>query len=363
MPPVSTYLCSLAMVFFITICLVLAAVRWFHMCRPYDRNPRYYYPARPYLTIIFASSLIMLPYALHPESGDAWFLVRVYFLPVTLFYFAILLLAYFGGIMEWKRWRLPTIAVGAPVGMLLIGAFILAVIPGEQLVGSVVPKAAQLLLYSAGMLLTGVCVSATVLVHRWARTLDLDDYSNLADFPEVEARRWSWMILVNLSLSWLAVLSDSRPAMAVIQVMIGINTVIFLMTVLHPHRNRPVEEPEAEEEKQQEELLYQRAVPAKKRAEILEAVRTIVEEHSAYLDPHLTLQDVSDRSGYSRTYICGLLKAEYGGFFIYVNRLRLQHVDVWLEQHPGCTVQEAAEASGFVSRQAYYKVRANLPKE
>ena len=45
-----------------------------------------------------------------------------------------------------------------------------------------------------------------------------------------------------------------------------------------------------------------------------------------------------------------------------VNRLRLQHVDVWLEQHPDGTVQEAAEASGFVSRQAYYKVRANLPK-
>ena len=238
----------------------------------------------------------------------------------------------------------------------------MSVIPGEQLVGTVIPKAAELLLYSAGMLLTGVCISATVLVHRWAQTLDLDDYSNLADFPEVEARRWSWMILVNLSLSWLAVLSDSRPTMAVIQVIIGINTVIFLTTVLHPHRNRPVEEPEAEQEKQEEELLYQRAMPAKKRAEILEAVRTIVEEHSAYLDPHLTLQDVSDRSGYSRTYICGLLKAEYGGFFVYVNRLRLQHVDVWMEQHPDGTVQEAAEASGFVSRQAYYKVRANLPK-
>ena len=38
------YFYSLAAALYINTCLVVAAVRWFHMCRPYDRNPHYYYP-------------------------------------------------------------------------------------------------------------------------------------------------------------------------------------------------------------------------------------------------------------------------------------------------------------------------------
>lgn len=36
-----TYLYGLAAVY-VTTCLVVAAVRWFHMCRPYDHKPGYY---------------------------------------------------------------------------------------------------------------------------------------------------------------------------------------------------------------------------------------------------------------------------------------------------------------------------------
>ena len=78
------------------------------------------------------------------------------------------------------------------------------------------------------------------------------------------------------------------------------------------------------------------------------------------LHPHLTLQDVADRSGYNRSYISGIIKAEWGGFFTYVNRLRLAHVDSWLQEHPAGTIQEAVEASGFSSRQTYYAVKSRM---
>ena len=106
--------------------------------------------------------------------------------------------------------------------------------------------------------------------------------------------------------------------------------------------------------------MYNRSMPKSKRMEILSAIKTVVEEQEAFLDPHLTLQTVSDRSGYNRSYVSGLIKAEYGGFFAYVNHLRLAHVDAWLQEHPAGTIQEAIDASGFSSRQGYYSVKARL---
>ena len=40
--------------------------------------------------------------------------------------------------------------------------------------------------------------------------------------------------------------------------------------------------------------------------------------------------------------------------------LRLQHVEAYLEAHPGAPLQEAILESGFNSRQAYYAVKARL---
>ena len=69
--PSATYLLGLAAAVYVTTCLVCAAVRWFHMCRPYNRDPRYYYPGRPFVTGAWLSSLCLLPYVLNPEHPDS----------------------------------------------------------------------------------------------------------------------------------------------------------------------------------------------------------------------------------------------------------------------------------------------------
>ena len=360
MPLTRTYLCGLAAAAYITTCLVVAAVRWFHMCQPYNRDPKYYYPGRPFVTCSWLGALTLLPYLLDPESPDAWFLVRLYFLPVTLYHFVLILFSYFGSVMQWKRWMWPTLISGVPVILALLAALILAIIPGNQTGGA---KEYNYIFYILGVLISCVCLVSTIVILIWAKRFNEDDFSNPADFPVTQARKWMAIILINTILCWTAAIMDSPAILAILQLLISASCVIFVITALHPNRNRPVEEltePVAAEAIEEEQHLYHRALSNKRKEEMMAAIRTIVEEREAYLEPHLTLQDVAQRTGYNRTYISGLIKTEFGGFFNYINHLRLNHVDAYIKENPDASVGEAAEASGFGSRQAYYTIRKRL---
>lgn len=351
-----TYFCGLSATVFVAVSLTVAAVRWFHMCRPYDRHPGYYYPGRPYVTFGYLLSLLLLPYVQSPDSADAWYLARLFFLPVTLSHFTVLLYAYFGNVMQWKRWRVPMLVVGAPVVLALLAAFVLAVWPGEQ-VGTVVPVLSWAVLYVLGIIITGVCITAMAIVLRWAGRFDKDDFSNPADFPVTAARRWILLAVVNLTICWVGAVAARPGLLAAIMLLLAFSSVLFIISALHPHRNRPV----AEEESRADNPLAPAPEPSRKKPrELLQAIHSVVVEQEAYLDPHLTIQDVADRCGYGRSTLSGLFKAEFGGFFPYVNRLRLQHVEAYQRQHPGCTLQEAVLESGFNSRQAYYSVKDRL---
>ena len=354
------YYYGLAAAAFIATSLVIAAVRWFHMCRPYDSNARYYYPGRPFVVAAYLNSLVLLPYALRPDSGDAWYLARMYFLPVTLFHFTVLLFSYFGNVMQWKKWRTPMLTISIPVALTMAAALVLAIWPGEQLENRVHPVLAGCMLYFPGGISSIVCIASVAVVRVWARRFNEDDYSNQNDFPVVQAKRWTLLIFISLLFCWIAVLTNNRTIMAIVMLIFAIASVVFIISALHPHRTRPMEN---EEEEAPAEATPKRTISKKKRQEILSSIHIVVVEQQAYLESHLTIQDVSDRSGYSRSYIASIIKSEYGGFFDYINKLRLQSVAMYLEQHPDATIQEAAEASGFNSRQAYYTVKARLEKK
>ena len=354
MAPTLLYFCGLAAAIYVNTCLVVAVVRWFHMCRPYDRKPSYYYPGRPYVAGVWLSSLTLIPYVLHPGSADAWFLARLYFLPVTIFHFTLILFSYFGIVMQWKKWRLPEILAGVPVALALLAAVVLAVWPGEQIGGT---RLAGYVLYILGLLITALCFASVAVVYVWASRFDPDDFSNPDDFPVKAARRWLVMVLANVALCWTGALLDSPVVLAVIMLVIAVSCVLFLITALHPNRSRPLEEPPAKEETPTGQV-YHRTISKKKQAEMLSAIRMVVEKREGFLDPHLTLQDVADSCGYSRTYISGVVKSELGGFATYVNRLRLGYVDNYMAKHPEATLGEAIDAAGFGSRSRYYDAKS-----
>ena len=348
-----TYLCGLAAAVYITTCVVCAAVRWFHMCPPYNRNPRYYYPGRPYVSAAWLSSLCLLPYVFHPDSADAWYLVRIYFLPVTLYHFTLILFSYFGSVMQWKKWQGPMLVAGIPVGLALLFFLVLAILPGDHVVSA---KVGVFVLHLLGLLITGICFASVAVVRVWASRFDADDYSNPADFPVTQARVWLVLIVINVVLCWAGALLNNPAVMAVIMLLIASSAVLLVITALNPHRNRPVEE----DSHAPSSHVYKRALPQKKKDEILNAIRTVVEEKKAFQDPHLTLHEVAERCGYNRTYVSGLVKSELGGFFEYVNRLRLSYVEKYREENPDATLGEAIEAAGFGSRPTYYAVKAKL---
>ena len=359
----ATYFCGLAAMLYLAVCLTLAAVRWFHMCRPYDRDARYYYPGRPFVTGVWLSALATVPYVLHPESVDAWCLARLYFLPVTMFHFAIIAFSYFGSVMQWRRWRALAFLVGTPVSLALLGAVVLSVWPGEQLAAGPLRTVATWVYVALGVVVTITCVALMCVVLRWAKRFDSDDFSNPADFPVVQARRWILMIVVNTILCWAGAALNSPAFLAALQLLLAASCVVFLISALHPHRNRPVEDAvvtdplaeasEADQPDQREQLGV-------RPEELLSAVVTVVEEQEAYRDSHLTLQDVANRCGYGRTYIAAVVKSELGGFFSYVNHLRVEYAERYLNEHPEATIAEAAEAAGFSDRKAFYKARGHV---
>ena len=114
---------------------------------------------------------------------------RIYFLPVTISHFTVLVFSYFGVVMHWKKWLQPILLVGVPVSVALLAAFVLAVWPGEQIGSTVNTAAADFILYVLGAITTGIALAAMAIVLYVTRGFDEDEYSNPADFPVVSTRR------------------------------------------------------------------------------------------------------------------------------------------------------------------------------
>ena len=363
------YLSGLATAFFIATNLAFAAVRWFHMCRPYDKNPDYYFPGRKVATLTALSSLLLLPYALNPTSPSTWLIAKAYFLPAELYFLTILLFSYFGNVMDWKKWQKPAKWVGIPG---LAGLFLAPLIAGpfqQWNIGSF--ELANGVILGFGVVMTVICLWAVARVLRWAQNVDDEEYSNPYDFPVVFARKNVYRMLVTIILLWGTAFADNRAVTALLELFLSGFSILLLIGILEPQRHREyVPElpqdatqttPEAPAASSTE--FYNRTLSESKSLTILSAISEVVVEQQAYLDPHLTIQDVADKAGYSRTYIAGLFKTELGGFFNFINNLRLEYADKYQKEHPDATLSEVIAESGFASRTTYYAVKSRMQKE
>ena len=359
------YFQGVAAAVYVAVSLMIAAVRWFHMCRPYDREPRYYYPARPATTLIYLSSLLLLPYVFHPDSPMAWLLVKAYFLPVDLYFLTVLLLSYFGRVMRWKRWP-QLLVLGIPALVALAAVPLLA---GRSLGDGVIGYAiANWVIIVSGILMTVVCLYAVCLVLRWSRTVNDEEYSNPNDFPVTFARKAVGLLLMTVVLLWITAISDNPTVLAWVQLVLCAISALMLILALHPHRHRTEQEeqsqaPPSDEDADGSVTAYNRTLTESLALSILSAISEVVLEQKAYLDPHLTLQDVAERTGYNRTYVAALFKTELGGFFNYINSQRLVYVDSYRREHPDAPLSEAIAEAGFSSRSSYYAIKSRLKQE
>ena len=360
------YLSGLATAFYIATNLVFAAVRWFHICRPYDKDPDYYFPGRKAACLTALASLVLIPYALHPHSPSAWLVAKAYFLPAELYFLTVLLLSYFGNIMQWKKWKRPAWLAGVPGLAGLVLAPLFAGLFQRWGIGSF--RLANGVIFGLGAVMTVICLLAVWMVYRWARTVNDEEYSNPNDYPAAFARRNVYRMLLTVVLLWVAALADSRTVMALLELFLSGFSTVLLIVILKPHRHLAGEQQPAEVPAQpapeaptvSTTELYNRTLSESKALTILSAISEVVVEQQAFLDPHLTIQDVADRAGYNRTYIAGLFKTELGGFFNFINGLRLEYAEKYKKEHPDATLNEVISESGFASRTTYYAVKARM---
>ena len=347
---------------YIVTCWVFAVVRWFHTCRAPKERRAYIWPDRKLQVIIFSMATILLPYVLNPASPTAWNLWKSYFPGTNYFYSGALLFCYFGSVKQWNRWRTAT-WIAAILTILIMAPLILdAWIPG----GMMKPNGVRLWSYVfvvVSMGLMGYSGLAMWQVRRWMRRSRDENYSNPDDFPSDYAR-YVWHMPVALTpFVWTAYILDSPDVMAVLNILLAIFNVVLLLIVMPPWRRKAfVAEAEDAEGPEKVDADHSELADARSRR-IAEEIEAYVKEGQAFLNPHLKIDQVVEHCSYSRTYVSHVFKAHFGGFSHYVNKLRLDYYDCYMEQHPSATKDAAAQESGFTGYTAYYKVKDRFANE
>jgi len=255
--------------------------------------------------------------------------------------------------MELRQWIWPMVGLGIPIVLTLLTFFVLAIIPGEQIANPQLAFWADFFVILLGGASTSACLFSLWKVRKWSRRFDVDDYSNPMDFPVLFAQRVIALAITCLVILWIGALVNNRPFLCLVQVLMLIVSVLLVIYTLHPKRSRGIEDLNASQSNQ-------KPMPARTAKAILSAIRKVVETNKGFLESHLTLNDVATRTGYNRTYVAAIIKSEYGGFFNYVNSLRLDYADEYKKQHPGASISELVAESGFGSRQTYYNIKDRL---
>ncbi|MBQ7691267.1 MAG: hypothetical protein IJT30_08800 [Muribaculaceae bacterium] len=384
---------SLSCMAYVLTGVFVAAVRWFHTCLPYGSETGYYHPARRLITATFLSAVVVLPYVLRPSDAGAWTFAKSFFLFADLYYCAVLLFTYFGSIKHWTPWRRVAWTLAAVFGVPLAGLCVatLAGVPLSTAQCATIMRCAV----AGGVAATAFCLWAIGKISLWIKEIIEDNYSNPDDFPVRYAR---WIVLaplLHIVPIWAVVLLDSQAMMATMQWMLVVFNVVFLISILHTQRSgatahadcRTGEQPAAggacaPAQPSGIEGFHQAGDPAasstatvdndndagqgisqERVAELKRELVALVEGQQLFLKPHLTMAEVAGLCTYGRTYVSHVFKSELGGFFNYVNHLRLRHASDYQAQHPMATRDEIATASGFTSRQAYYNARRRLTRE
>ncbi len=375
------YFYGLSLFGLIVSCLSFAAVRWFHACRPYDRDVNYYYPARVSTALIYASYVIFLPFVADPLEPRAWLFTKVYFFVMLPFFAGRILIGYFGTVKHGYGWRVP----GRIMMFLLISAtaalWLWAVWPGLS-PDVVCPRWLLYTIIGCGMASITYCLWVLRWVYLQLMAINEDNYSNIEDFPSQLARKALVMPFVQFLLFFPPIAADSPLWMAVAFLIDIVFSIYLLILVLHSHRHGTLigddmEKTAGSRDDSMNEPLSAEAVETAKYDDsdsghnvlsdevvvlIKQEITRFVEEDRQYLNPHLSIKEVAEHCHYGRTYISFVFKNELGGFFNYVNRLRLAHADRYRQVNRQASQEEVALASGFSSRQSYYSVRKRMEK-
>lgn len=228
-----TLFCAYAALVFIVCCLVCATVRWFHMCRPYDKQERYYYPARKHVAISYiVMGLLQIPYFLHPADPGA----IIYTVLTGILYFPMCFAIMFRVYFRLKLFYKPAYNIAFILdGLLLLALFLTALCGGNTFLaghsGAVLSIGAI-----AGLALTAILLSIVLRLRRLIDNYHHQNYSNESDFPLAFAKKVALLPFIWIVFIWAIFLSGNMILKAVCDLLLSALLVAFLCIILHPQR-------------------------------------------------------------------------------------------------------------------------------
>lgn len=341
------------------------------MCRPYNDNASYYYPARKVVTVSYLSACLQIPYLINLQSGDAWFLVRSFFILYIPVISSVAFKSFFFG--GKTRCRFGQTVVCCLSGVVLLSLFSLASLGGNfsEIHGWIKTSVVVL-----SMLFFVYLFRITLWLRSQISNYLHGEYSSEDDFPIRFASVMVFIPLLTTLVAWWIFLCDSKAMTAFFSIVVAVVGLVILLVILHPQRSGSGlvsiaavvddEEQVRDESEKEEELegcddtvLIRRAdvLPEHAKDRLEQQIRKLVYERQLFLQPGLKRSELSEMLGSNRTYVSIVFKERFGSFYSYINTLRIEYAIRYAESHPEADRQEVAVNSGFGSVKTYSRVK------
>lgn len=342
---------------FVCVSIFCALVRYFHMCRPFNDEEAYFYPARKFITLVYACFALPVVWLFRMDSPDAWLFVRVYlilFLPGA-------------GILSFRRYFFAEsghhrflFVFSWVIPMMLVLVLWLFAWMG----GNTVERHHDLLFLVAGgysLLLAVELVRITMWLCRQIHRHLREEYSNEEDFPVRFARFVAFIPLFYLAAAWMLFLSGSREYNMWFQIFISLMHLVFLLLILHPQRKEYQEVVEEAEEiivEKMEQIISDQnegssLLSAGTKDELEAKIRTALTVQKLYLNPNLKVSDLAEAIQSNKKYVSIVMNERFGSFYTVLNRMRLDAAAEYKKDHPSANREEIARHSGFSNVKTY----------
>lgn len=362
-----------ACIVFVVTGIICAAVRWFHMCHPFDKIEKTSYPARRQMTFFYAATCLQFPYILEPSNPDVWIYIRSF----CILYYPMFLTCVLDRYFHRKTLRDTigtTIYVVIPFCWLLF-LLILSICDRPLLARWESPL---LILSIVGSLVLTYRLTRVILkIKRQIDAFHEQNFSSEGDFPLRFAERILGLPFAWLLCMWAIFVTGSQELKMFFDLSLSVVMVLFLCIILHPQRIEktmaadklpttfPIDEKKIKTpddvfiSAEDESLKVKDTEPLQDENYdgIRQEVLTIIRRR--YLEPNLKRSDVIAEVTYGKHTLAGLYITQIG-FYRLVNTFRLTHAQLYEAKHPNLSKDAIAEASGFKDRFALHNAKKKI---
>lgn len=351
-------------IYYAASCLILvvtslfcALVRYFHMCRPFDEEETYFYPARKLITIVYACFALPVVWLFRMDSPDACLFMRVF----------LVLLLPGAGVLSFRQFffsqtkhrRLIFVLSGIIPLAVILTCWIYGWIGGDTLHrhrDTLFP-----LIGGYSLLLTVMLLQTTCWLLRQIRLHMQEEYSNSDDFPVRFAGLVAFIPVLYQGAAWWLFITGDHDYNMWFQLAISVMHVVLLIRILHPQRKEYREVMEEAEEliaEKIETVLSDRGsgsslLSVDAMNELEAKIRVALTEDRLYLNPNLKIGELADAVKSNRKYVSIVMKERFGSFYKELKRLRIEAAVRYREEHPSASREEIAAHCGFSNVRTY----------